>query len=415
MKKLDSLPIASTFSKDARFWGEDFHPSYLLKGEGAKVQGSDYRWYTDFVCGLGAIILGYGNVAWTARVQKQVSEGAGFSLPHFLERQVADKLVMLLGKRVKGWTPEGIQVRFGKSGSDATMMAVRLARAATSRMRVASMGYHGWLDTFVAATPPAWGIIPEEGDHIQEFAFNDLASLEKLREGEPIAAVILEQPLQEPEPGFYQGLRDFCDETGALLIMDEVVTGFRYALGGAAELYGVEPDICCYGKAMGNGLGVSCIVGRRELMQWFNRKDPVFVSSTNFGDAVGLAAADAFLDIWNEKCLARIWDMGKKLQDGLNAIGLTAVGNPPRSLLQFADGENAYSKVSGKALRAYFVAGMRDRGILMNRPNFPNLAHTDAELQQTLDAAKDMWEEMYRVDVGKAMKGKLPWVLFERR
>jgi glutamate-1-semialdehyde aminotransferase len=193
--------------------------------------------------------------------------------------------------------------------------------------------------------------------------------------------------------------------------MDEVVTGFRYALGGASELYGIEPDICCYGKALGNGIAISCIVGRRELMQWFNRKDPVFVSSTNFGDAVGLAAADAFLDIWNEKTLARIWDTGKKLQDGLNAIGLNVVGNPPRSLLQFSDSE----KASGKALRAYFVAGMRDRGVLMNRPNFPNLAHTDAEVQQALAAAKEVRDEMHKVDVGKAMKGKLPWVLFERR
>jgi glutamate-1-semialdehyde 2,1-aminomutase/spore coat polysaccharide biosynthesis protein SpsF len=189
------------------------------------------------------------------------------------------------------------------------------------------------------------------------------------------------------------------------LILDEVVTGLRYGLGGAAELYGIQPDIICMGKALGNGVPISCMVGHREYFDWFSRNDPVFVSSTHFGNPLGLAAADAVLNIWGEEQVDQIWEIGKKLMFALEAAGLRVKGDPPRSLLQF---DNPYD-------RAYFIVGMRDRGILMNRPNIPNLAHTEADVEMTEKAALEITTEMKRIDTEELMRDRLPRVLFEGR
>ena len=404
---LDPLPAAATFSKDSRMWGADFTPKCLLRGEGARVLGDDEHWYTDWVGGLGANLLGYGHHDFMYRVSNQVLLGIAYSLPHRLERQVAEKLVRLLGKRVLGWSPEGLQVRFGKTGSDVTEMAVRLARAVTGKFHLVRFGYAGWHSWTVSTTPPAWGIIPEEANYVHEFTFNDRASVEKWGDLS-IAAVILEQPPQEPEPGWYDFLHEFCLRKDALLILDEIVTGFRYALGGAAEYYKVQPDLACYGKALGNGLPISALVGRREYMAWFGREDPVFCSGTHFGEAVGLAAADAVLDFYGETERQHIWQVGQELLDGLRAAGWTVAGNAPRSLMQF----------TSDAERAFFIVSMRNRGILMNRPNFPNLAHTDADVRLTTAVALDVRKQVDALGpdgMAQRMAGKLPRVLFRNR
>lgn len=403
---LNPLPIAATFSKDPSFWGVDFEPQYIVHGDGSHVLGSDGRIYLDWVSALGSNLLGYNYQEFVLRVQRQVGLGAGFSLPHWLEQQVAEKIVTLLGTHVSGWNPEGLGLRFGKTGTDATTMAVRLARAVTGRERILSSGYHGWGSWSISKTPPAWGVL-EEG--VFDFPFNDLDKLAFCLDAySPVAAVILEQPMQNPNPGYYAGLRKLCDEHGALLILDEVVTGFRYALGGAAEVYGVEPDIACYGKSLGNGMAISCIVGRREYFDWFSRNDPVFVSSTHFGNAVDLAAADAVLDIWGEAQVAHLWRIGLDLMDGLKVAGYDVIGHGPRSLIQH---KTPYE-------RAFFITGMRDRGFLMNRPNIPNLAHSSWDVMKTIATALEVKAEMLNCgpeELEAKMKDKLPRVLFEGR
>ena len=411
--RLNPLPIAATYSKDPAFWGVDFEPQYLLHGDGAQVLGSDGKMYLDWVSALGANLLGYNHSEFVLRVQRQIGLGAGFSLPHSLEAQVAEKLAWLLGEHVPGWTPEGINVRFGLTGTDATTMAVRLARAVTGHHRILSFGYHGWGTWSIAKTPPHWGINGGEEWHIVDIPFNVLDTLHSWLQSPnfPIAAIILEQPMQDPEPDYYAELRRLCNQYGVLLILDEVVTGFRFALGGAAEVYGVEPDIACYGKALGNGIPISCIVGHKEYFDWFRRNDPVFVSSTHFGNAVSLAAADAVLDIWNQDCVNHIYGVGAALMSSLTVMGgFKMIGHAPRSLLQF---NSPYE-------RAYFILGMRDRGILMNRPNIPNLAHNQGrkDVAETAIAAAAVKREMDALGpdgLEAQMKDRLPRVLFEGR
>lgn len=389
----------------------DFHPKAIVQGYGAHVVGDDGKAYLDWVSALGANLLGYGNREFCERVIGQVKRGAGFSLPHVLEAQVAEKLAYILGGHVPGWSPENVGIRFGKTGTDATTMAVRLARAATGRDAVLSSGYHGWADWSVSKTPPAHGILL--GQCVWDFPFNDLSALEALLAPPAfVAAVVIEQPIIDPLPGYYAAVRRLCDGHGAVLIMDEVVTWPRFGLGGASERFGIESDIVCLGKGLGNGVAVSCIAGRRDLFDWFGHDDPVFVSSTHFGEALGLAAADAVLDLFGEEQVSRLWRIGQLLMDGLrqsfghpNDAGIDVVGHPPRSLNQF----------QSKAERAYFIIGMRDRGVLMNRPNLSNLAHTEADVAMTVKAAAEVMAEMRGIDVEEAMRGRLPRVLFEGR
>lgn len=409
--RLNPLPIAATFSKDPAFWGVDFEPRYIVHGDGATVLGSDGKTYLDWVSALGANLLGYNHREFVLRVQRQIGLGAGFSLPHSLEAQVGEKLAWLLGSHVPGWTPEGVGIRFGLSGTDATTMAVRLARAVTRRERVLTFQghYHGWADWTISRVPPHWGVVPQ---NVEEKAsvFGNSSRLAELLEtaGRPYAAIIMEYPFVNPPKEWWPELRRLCDEHGCLLILDEVVTGFRYALGGAAEVYGIEPDIACYGKALGNGIPISFMTGRREHFDWFRRNDPVFVSSTHFGNAISMAAADAMLDIWNQDCVDHLWGIGLDLMDGLKAAGYDVIGHEPRSLIQH---KTPYE-------RAYFTIGMRDRGFLVNRPNIPNLAHASLDVMKTVVAALEVKAEMlnYGPDGLEAkMKDRLPRVLFEGR
>lgn len=413
-RTLNPLPTAATFSKDPKMWGADFSPQELHRAKGAKVKVLNGRWYLDWVAGLGATILGYSHAQFNQRVKLAVSQGIGFSLPYRRERIVAEKLVNLLGSHVPGWTPEGLGVRFGLSGTDATTMAVRLARAVTGRMRVLSVGYHGWSDMFISTTPPAWGI--PRSQCVDCIDFNDQIALRSefslAQAGhvdhQPIAAVIIEQPPQEPELGYWELIRRLCTDYGSLLIVDEVVTWPRYALGGACEYYGIEPDIICIAKALGNGIPISAMVFRREYGDWFSRQDPCFVSSTGFGNAVSLAAADAVLDLWTQEGVNHLWRIGNALMVELKRAGYSVIGNGPRSLLQFAS----------NAERGYFIAGMRDRGVLLNRPNLPNASHTLADVEMTVKAAREVRREIDALgpdELAARMAGKEPMVLFENR
>ncbi len=236
-------------------------------------------------------------------------------------------------------------------------------------------------------TPPAWGIIKDEWMH--SFTYNDLASLDHEDDTKyGVAAVILEQGVEEPKPDFYVGLRKWCNDHHALLIMDEVVTGIRYARGGACEVYGIQPDIICMGKALGNGLPIAALVAPTASMAWFSRNDPVFVSSTNAGDPISLAAADYVLQLTKDgKYLHHIDRIGVQLIAGLREAGFNVVGTPCRSLVQF--GSNVE--------KGYCVSAFRDRGILLNRPNFVNLAHTINDVDITVNAAYAIMQNMQQL------------------
>ena len=425
---MSALICAGTFSKDPMAWG--FSPdTYIKAGRGPYILLNDDTWVLDLTSSLGQNLLGYGG-DFADYVAQQVKQGIGFTLPHYLEHEAADRLADMLGNRVPGWSPNTIGVRFGKSGSDVTTAAVRLARAVTKKGWIFCFKnhYHGWGDTFIARTDPAWGLPNafeiSKGDEISrlewaavnDIDWQDFDFLSKDFAQNDIAAIIFEQPAFDPDPGWYPFLRKWCDDNGALLIADEVVTGLRYAPGGASEKYGIQPDLICMGKALGNGAAVSALIGRREYMEWFARTDPVFWSSTTNGNANDLAAANFVLTEWHdngEKNVARLWTLGDKLIEGCREAlqqidGWTIEGHGARSVFGFPDLEE----------QAFFIHGMRRNGVLANRPNFPNLAMSGGQVNVMLAAVQDVVEEragLSMAEVEKMVTGKLPRVLFKGR
>mgnify|MGYP003633700766 CR=1 FL=1 len=247
------IPSATqTFSKGPTQWPRADAPNYLTRGAGAWVWDADGNKFLDYLMALGPIILGYGDKQVDAACARQMAEGTVFSQMHPLEVEVAEMLVDII--------PCAEMVRFGKSGSDVTTAAIRAARAYTSRDHVIMCGYHGWHDWCIGTTTRDLGVPRAVAELTQTFAYNNVASLEAALDARPgqVAAAIMEPVgVIAPEPGFLEAVRDLAHRHGALLIYDEVVTGFRTHLGGAQERFGVIPDLACFGKAMANGYPLS--------------------------------------------------------------------------------------------------------------------------------------------------------------
>jgi glutamate-1-semialdehyde aminotransferase len=305
------------------------------------------------------------------------------TLPSEYEEDVAKQLALLLGDRVPGWLPDDVGIRFCKSGSDATTMAIRLVRAVTGREKVLTFenGYHGWHSWTVGRTDPAWGITSYErlDSYSCGVQWDDRNSLCLQATPKQYAAVIFEHPAIDADPDWYKLLRKWCDKHGILLIADEVVTGLRYAPGGACERYGIEPDIVCLGKGLGNGAEVAAVAGRKEYMDWFARTDPVFCSSTTWGNPLPLACAGWVLHHWNDSKVRDLWETGERLMTGLREAGWDVFGHGARSVLRFTSPQE----------QAFFIHDMFARGFMMNRPNFPCLAMTVDDEYRTVTAATE--------------------------
>ena len=232
---------------------------FLAKGKGCRVWDVDGNEYVDYIQGLLPNILGYAHEEVNRAVAEQLGQGHSFSLPHPLEVELAERLVRLI--------PCAEKVRFGKNGSDATSGAVRAARAFTGRDRIACCGYHGWQDWYIGSTTRNAGVPGAVRALTHPFIYNDLGSLQKLLDSHPgeFAAVIME-PVNfwPPAAGFLEGVKSSCAPARRLLIFDEICSGFHFGLGGAQKKFGVTPDMACFGKAMGNGFPISCVVGRRR-------------------------------------------------------------------------------------------------------------------------------------------------------
>lgn len=409
-----NLTMTGTFSKHQRAWGLEDDLTVTV-AVGAQVELSDGRRYIDWVSGLGTNLFGYGYFA-IALANEVVNGGGSLSLPHRLEYEAADLLAQMLAENIPHWKEQSLGIRFALSGTDAVSMAVRLARAVTGRSGILVLkgGYHGWADWTIARTDPAAGVPPDLFQHIKEFKFNDIASLRHAaavfdRQGTGIAAVVIEQGLEKPDEKFYPAIRKFCDQNGILLIMDEVVTGLRYGLGGVCGLYGIAPDLVCMGKSLGNGLPVAALVGGRALMGEFAKTSPVFCSSTNWGNSLNMAAAVAVLENWDKEKITQVWETGHNLMGGLRQAGWKIIGDAARSLVTFDSLEE----------QAFFIHGMRAEGVLMNRPNFPTLSHTTEMVGETVTAAHRVRAQykaaLERGVLQKKVAGRLPRVLFSDR
>ncbi len=374
---------AQTFSKGYTQYVQGVAPVFLKRGEGCRAWDVDENEYIDYVQGLLPNILGYAHDDVNAAVAVQLAEGHSFSLPHPIEVELAERLTRLI--------PCAEMVRFGKNGSDATSGAIRAARAFTGRERIACCGYHGWQDWYIGSTTRSAGVPAAVRQLTHPFPFNDLAALERLlneHHGE-FAAVILE-PLNfvEPAPGFLAGVQELAHKHGALLIFDEICSGFHFGLGGAQKLFGVTPDLACFGKAMGNGFPISCVLGRADVMRIFSE---IFFSFTFAGEVASMAACMKVLDILEETdALARIEANGRTLQDGLNTMAraagletrIKAVGRPQWSLLKFTEENGADSPL----LKNLFQQEAMKRGVLLLATHNMTAAHDAPAIHQTLES-----------------------------
>lgn len=373
---------AQTFSKGYTQYVQGVAPVFLQHGKGCRVWDVDGNEYIDYVQGLLPNILGYANDEVNAAAAAQLAEGHSFSLPHPLEVQLAERLNRLI--------PCAEMVRFGKNGSDATSGAVRAARAFTGRERVACCGYHGWQDWYIGSTTRNAGVPKAVRDLTHPFPYNDLASLERVLDQHPdeFAAVIME-PVNfvEPAQGFLEGVKHLALRHGALLIFDEICSGFHFGLGGAQKLFGVTPDLACFGKAMGNGFPISCVLGRADVMRTF---EEIFYSFTFAGEVASMAAAMKVLDILEQTdALARLESAGRTLKDAVNAMAkeaglgqrIRAVGRPQWALLKFSDEKGAESPL----LKNLFQQEAVKRGILLLATHNVTAAHDGPAIQQTLE------------------------------
>jgi len=373
---------AQTFSKGYTQYVQGVAPIFLERGKGCRVWDVDGNEYIDYVQGLLPNILGYAHDEINAAASAQLAAGHSFSLPHPLEVQLAERLSRII--------PCAEMVRFGKNGSDATSGAVRAARAFTGRDHIACCGYHGWQDWYIGSTTRNAGVPKAVRELTHPFTYNDVLSLEKIlhaHRGE-IAAVIMEPfNFVEPAPGFLEGVKQLCREHGSLLIFDEICSGFHFGLGGAQKLFGVTPDLACFGKAMGNGFPISCVVGRADVMRIF---DEIFYSFTFAGEVASMAAAMKVLDILEQTdALARIESNGRMLKDAVNAMAkeaglaqrLKAVGRPQWSLLKFFDENGADSPVAKNLFQQEAVK----RGVLLLATHNVTAAHDATAIHETIE------------------------------
>ncbi len=399
------IPLASqTFSKSRTQYPVGVSPLFLERGDGARVWDVDGNEYVDFVNSLLSVSLGYRDPDVDAAVRAQLDSGVILSLPHPLEMEVAERIVRLV--------PCAEAVRFGKNGSDATAGAIRLARAYTGRERVAVCGYHGWQDWYIGSTARSRGVPQATRDLTHGFLYNDLASLERLLDEYPeeFAAIILEpMNLEWPEQGFLEGVRELATRTGTVLVFDETITGFRYAAGGAQQLFDVTPDLATFGKGLANGYPLAALAGRRDIMHLM---EEVFFSFTFGGEMLSLAAAKAVLDkLEREPVLERMAHLGARLQEKLRQLiadeKLSHIfgvkGHPTWSFLTIADAPDA----NAFEMKTLLMQELHERGFLSFGSHNISYAHSEQDIDALIVAYLEILPEIAAVAAAGAVKDKL--------
>lgn len=371
-------------------------PRFIAGASGSRVVDVDGRPYVDYVMGWGALLFGHAPAFIRAAVADALVRGVGPGVPQQGEVEFAERLVEVLD-----W-PD--QVRLANSGTEAVMTAVRLARAITGRTGVVIFdgGYHGHADVTLGSQSA--GVPPAISRDIHRVAYDDLSALDQRlsTHGHSIAAVLVEpvaanMGVVAPSPAFLQGLRSRCDRAGALLVFDEVVTGFRVAAGGAIERFGIVPDIATYGKVVGGGMPIGAIAGPAATLSQLAPSGPVIHGGTFAGHPLTVAAGLAALaQVASEPELyARLETAGAALESGFAAVA--------------AEHEGAFriSRVGSMWTPVFattsdysrFFHAVLDRGIHLapspHEANFISTAHTPADIENTVTAARDALSEIY--------------------
>ena len=394
IKKRHSLipGAAHTYSK-----GDDQFPSNappaILRGKGCYVWGSDGKKYLDWCMSLWMMGLGHVNNEVNAAVKKQIDVGTNFQRPHPTEFLLAEKLIKLL--------PGVEMVKFAKAGSAVTTAAVKLARAYTGRKYVAICAEHSFFsydDWFIGSTVADAGIPEEIKELTKKFHYNDLESVEELFKKYPnqIACIIMEAvTTDEPKPGFLKGVEKLCKKYGAVFILDEMITGFRFDLRGAAKMYGLKPDLLTYGKCIANGYSLAVLGGKKEIMELGgikHKKPKVFLlSSTHGAEATALVAAMKTLEIMErDKVQEGFWKKGKKIRAGLESLiqkhGLekyiSVIGFDANLFTVYRDKKGDVSPL----MRTIMLQEMTKRGMLFRGYFALSASHGDKEIAQTMRA-----------------------------
>ena len=394
-------------------------PRFITRADGAYIYDEDGKRYIDYVCSWGPMILGHNHPVIREAVERAVKDGLSFGAPTRREVDIAERMISMV--------PNIKMVRMVNSGTEAVMSALRLARGATGRDKLSKFEgcYHGHSDCMLVNAgssalagghPSSAGVPVGAARDTLTAQFNDLASVEALLEQNPgqVAAVIVEPVAANmgvvgPAPGFLEGLRALCDKHGALLIFDEVITGFRLAPGGAQEYFGVRADLVTFGKIIGGGMPVGAYCGSRALLEQVAPCGPVYQAGTLSGNPVAMAAGLAQLTYLREhpEVYEHINARGAALAEGLrelvkrtgapvviNQLGsLLAPFFTPTAVTTFTD-----AKGSDVAKYARYFQGMLERGVALAPAQFEAMfvseAHTQAELDATLAAAEAMFQTL---------------------
>ena len=383
-RAIKSIPLGTqTFSKAHTQFPQGNSPHFLTHGRGGRVWDVDGNRYVDLVLGLLPVVLGYCDADVDEAIGRQLREGISFSLATRLEAELAERLIEII--------PCAEMVRFGKNGTDATSAAIRLARAFSGRERVAVCGYHGWQDWYIGSTTRRKGVPVATQELTHKFPYNDIAALERLLEShrDQFAAVIMEpMSIEEPVEGYLENVREITHKHGALLVFDEIITGFRFALGGAQSYFGVTPDLACFGKAMGNGMPISAILGRAEVMA---EMEEAFISGTFGGETLSLAAAIAVIDkMRREPVIETTWQKGENLAAEIN----TLIGAHDLADVVSLQGKPCWTLINVKnhvgapaaAIKTLFNREMLAHGVLIGASNNLCYAHDQADMAEVVEA-----------------------------
>lgn len=396
-------------------------PGLIARGSGCHVWDVDGNEFIEYGMGLRAVTLGHAYPPVIEAVARSLPLGTNFTRPSATELECAEAFLDIIGADM---------VKFTKDGSTAVTSAVKLARRYTGREQVAIAADHPFFsydDWFIATTTMDGGIPPR--NETFRFEHNNLESLRALFNAHPgrIAAVLLEAArIEEPLPGFLQGVQALCRQEGAVLIFDEMITGFRWNLGGAQGLYGVVPDLSSFGKALANGFSVSALCGKRELMQLGSRQreeDDVFLLSTTHGaETPSLAAAIKTMEIYrNEPVVERLHRQGERLAGGVRAAAVRhgvqdyfeVLGRACNLLYVARDAEGRASQ----QFRTLFLQELIARGVLA--PSFVvSYSHDDRDIDRTIEAvdgALQVYARALEEGVERYLVGPASRPVFERR
>jgi len=386
-------------------------PIYLERGKGSRVWDVDGNEFVDLTMGMGPASLGYCYDRVDNAIKEQLSRGINFTLLNKVELEVAEILNEII--------PVAERVRFSKTGADSTSAAIRLARAHTRRDKVVCCGYHGWHDWYIGKTNRNRGIPKAVQELTHKISYNDLDQVKAALDGD-VACLIMEPVVFEaPNDGYLEAVKELCHANGTLLIFDEIWTGFRIDIGGAGKYFGVTPDLATFSKACANGMPISILAGRAEVMNTLEDED-VFFFTTFGGETLSLTATrETLLEMKEKDVQAVVSKKCGRLRDGYNKIArdldmnyTKCQGLDYRTMVSYDAGDAA----NPLEMKSLVQQELIKRGVLWTGFHHVSFSHTDADVDYVLEAYADalpvLKAAMDAGDVGGALRGEAVHAVF---